>query len=401
MTETTTPVFDGLPIERERPLDPPDAITQVREDQPVARLRFPDGHLGWLVTGYAETRQIMGDPRFSSNGHLKRPAIPTPRFKEGMTRELPPGMFLHMDPPDHTRLRKQLTGQFTVRRMKQLAPRIEQIANDHAQAMLRNGPPADLVRDFALPIPSLVICELLGVPYADRERFQRDSARMLKLDTGAEEAAASIASVYGFLAELVQRKKSEPADDLLSGLIEAGVLDDGELAGVGFLLLIAGHETTANMLSLGTYTLLRNPEQLAKLRADESLMDGAVEELLRYLTIVHLGTQRIPTEDVEIGGVRIKAGEVTVLHLQGANRDPERFGTADELRVDRGASGHLAFGHGIHQCLGQQLARIEMRIGYTTLLRTFPDLRLAVPAEEVKLRTDMAIYGAHELPVTW
>ncbi|GAB3499501.1 cytochrome P450 [Amycolatopsis cihanbeyliensis] len=402
MTETAPPAAEGLSTARRRPLDPPEEVSRLRTDQPISRMTYPDGHRGWLVTDYAHARAILADPRFSAKAELKHPPVASRRIPaEAKPGDLPPGMFVHQDPPEHTRYRRLLTGQFTVRRMNQLAQRIEEIAREHAAAMRRTGPPADLVREFALPIPSLVICELLGVPYADRGRFQQDAATMLNLDTEYEDAMAALGRVFGFLGELVERKRAEPGDDLLSGLVAGGELDDPELAGVGFLLLVAGHETTANMLALGTYTLLREPAQLAALRADPGAMDNAVEELLRYLTIVHLGTQRTPLEDVELDGVLLRRGETVLLHLSTANRDPDRFDEPDRLDLARPAAGHLAFGHGVHQCLGQQLARIEMRAGFAALLEEFPGLRLAVPPEEVPMREDMVIYGVHRLPVRW
>ncbi|GAA1268839.1 cytochrome P450 [Planotetraspora silvatica] len=385
---------------RERPFDPPDELTRVREETPLHRMIYADDHEGWLVTGYALARAVLAHPSFSTRPELLHPPIQNRliKMKEFTT---PPGFFIRMDPPDHTRFRKLLTGQFTVRRMKQLEPRIEQITNDRLDAMERQGGPVDLVQAFAMPIPSLVICELLGVPYDDRERFQRDSAVMLSLRSTPEQAKAAMDDLLGYLRDLVRRKRAEPSDDLLGGLVAGGELNDEELAGVGLLLLVAGHETTANMLGLGTFALLTNPKQLAAVRDDPAVVEGAVEELLRYLTIIHIGPVRTAVEDVDLGGHLIKAGEAVTIAAAVANRDPERFGEAETLDVSRPVHGHLTFGHGVHQCLGQQLARAEMRIAYPALLRRFPGLRLAVPAEDVPMRSDMAIYGVHRLPVTW
>jgi cytochrome P450 len=267
--------------------------------------------------------------------------------------------------------------------------------------MAQAGPPVDLVTAFALPIPSLVICELLGVPYADREGFQRDSATLLNLETSDEAAGVAMRSITGYLAELVERKRAEPTEDLLGGLVAGGDLTGEELVGMALLLLIAGHETTANMLGLGTFALLTRPEQAEALREGRVDVANAVEELLRYLTIIQHGGSRTAVEDVELGGEVIRAGESVAIYLPLANRDPARFAGGHELDLAADAHGHLAFGHGVHQCLGQQLARIEMRIAYPALLRRFPTLRLAVPPEEVPVRSDMAIYGVHRLPVEW
>ncbi|WP_433441848.1 cytochrome P450 [Nonomuraea sp. CA-141351] len=391
------------PMVRQRPFDPPDEATELRQQAAMHRMTYGDGHRGWLVTRYSAARAILAHPHFSNRPDLVHPALPAQVERVKMQREgkMPAGVFLRMDPPDHTRYRKLLTGQFTVRRMKALESRIEEIANACLDDMAAAGGPVDLVQTFALPIPSLVICELLGVPYADRAQFQENSKLLINLETKAEESIAAIGRVMTYLYGLIRRKREEPADDLLSGLIEGGELDDEELTGVSFLLLLAGHETTANMLGLGTYALLTNPAQLAAMRDDPSVVDNGVEELLRYLTIIHVGPVRTALEDVEIEGNLIKAGESVAFHLPAANRDPSRFPDGDQLDVTRPAGGHLTFGHGIHQCLGQQLARAEMRIAYPALLRRFPGLRLAVTPEEVPMRSDMGIYGVHRLPVTW
>jgi cytochrome P450 len=388
----------GLPTARGRhPFDPPEELATLPS---IGRMTFPDGHAGWLVTGYATARAILSDRRFSSRNELRRAPVRTATAQES-PEPAPPGILTRSDPPDHTRYRRLLTGQFTVRRMKMLEPGIERIVEEHLDAMADAGPGADLVRAFALPIPSLVICELLGVPYADRELFQRDTATMFDFTTPTDQLMAAMASITGYLDELVRRKRAEPADDLLSGLTHSDELTDEELRNIGLTLLVAGHETTANMLALGTFALLCNPEQLAALRADPVLVANTVEELMRYLSVAHVGPTRGALEDVEIDGQLIRAGEVVTISLSAANRDPARFDRPDELDITRSATGHLAFGHGIHQCLGQQLARVEMRIAFPALFRRFPALRLAVPAEEVPLREATLVYGVHELPVTW
>ncbi|SDU45354.1 Cytochrome P450 [Amycolatopsis keratiniphila] len=403
MTQTV-PVPQGLPMERDAgPFDPPREITRLREVRPVSPMIFPDGHEGWLVTGYDEVRQMMADTRFSSRQDIgilhmpyETPGIPVQTEPSPPT----PGMFVAMDPPDHGRLRKRLTGAFTVKRMKQLEEHIIEVTERQLDAMANLTPPIDLVEEFALPVPSMVICELLGVPYEDRESFQANSAQLMVRDQTLEEKMAAFIGMNTFLTELVTRKRETPEDDILSDLGRHEDLTIEELAGAAFLLLFAGHETTANMLALGTFALLEHPEQLAELRADAELLPGAVEELLRYLSVADIFF-RYATEDLELGGETIPAGSTVIISLLAANRDPRRFENPDALDLHRNARGLLSFGHGIHQCLGQQLARIEMRAGFEGLLRRFPTLALAVPAEEVKLKTDMNIYGVHELPVTW
>jgi cytochrome P450 len=385
------------------PFNPPRRITALRAARPVSPMVFPDGHEGWLVTGHDAVRRLMADTRFSSRQDIG--VLHMPYETPGMpvaTEPSPqiPGMFIAMDPPDHTRLRRKLTGAFTVKRMKQLEEHIVAVAERQLDELARLTPPVDLVKEFALPVPALVICELLGVPYADRETFQVNSAKFLEKDIALEEKMAAYGALSGYLTELVTGKRAEPGDDILSDLARDDDLTVDELTGIAFLLLLAGHETTANMLALGTFALLEHPEQLAELRAAPELMPDAVEELMRYLSIADIFF-RYATAEIELGGETIPAGSTVIVSLLAANHDPERFDHPDTLDIHRKARGHLSFGHGVHQCLGQQLARIEMRAGFAGLLRRFPTLALAVPADEVRLRTDMNIYGVHELPVTW
>ncbi|MFG1690056.1 cytochrome P450 [Nonomuraea sp. NPDC049269] len=371
------------------PFDPPPELAKL---PPLSRLDYPDGHAGWLATGFEAARIVLSDPRFSNRQELKHSAVrATSQF--GQDQPAPPGMFVTTDPPEHTRYRRLLTGQFTVRRMRLLEPRIEEIAAEHLDAMAVSGPPVDLVRAYALPIPSLVICELLGVPYEDHEFFQEMTARFVALD---EEGVSELAALAGYLGELVRRKRAEPGDDLISGL--TGDLSDEELTNLALIMLIAGHETTANMLGLGVFALLEHPEQRALLDSG-----NAIEELMRWLSILHVGApSRVALEDVEVAGELVRKGESVALSLPAINRDPGQFADPDELRLDRAeARRHLAFGHGVHQCLGQQLARVEMRIGYRRLFERFPGLRLAVPASEVPLKERAAVYGVESLPVTW
>ncbi|WP_214415420.1 cytochrome P450 [Sphaerisporangium fuscum] len=389
----------ALPLERRNPFDPPPDLRAWREEGPIRPLLYADGHVGWLVTAYSTARAVLADPRFSSDPDLLHPPVGQ-RITQQLLAEVP-GFFLREDPPEHTRFRRRLTGHFTVRHMQRLAPRIAEITAARLDAMEETGAPCDLVQEFALPVPSLVICELLGVPYAGHERFQRRSAVMLNLDSTPDQVREAMYDLLDFMRELVDHKRAEPGDDLVSQLVAGRQLTKDEITGVSMLLLVAGHETTANMLALGTFTLLRNPAQLAALREDPLLVGAAVEELLRYLTIVHLGPVRAAREDVEIEGHMVRAGESVTLSLAAANRDPAQFEDPDTLDITRRPVNHLAFGHGIHQCLGQQLARMEMCVAYPALLRRFPDLRLAIPAEDVATRTHMAIYGVHRLPVAW
>jgi cytochrome P450 len=376
------------------PFDPPTELLDAREHGPISRYAFPDGHQGWLITGYDLVRSVLADSRFSSRKELLN-------VGDFEVPAAPPGEFLLMDEPQHGRYRKPLVGKFTVRRMRLLTERIEQITADCLDAMEKAGPPTDLVTSFAKPIPTIVICELLGVPYADRRSFQEQVESFMSGETSDEDLIAAYTATQRYLADLVAAKRANPTDDVLSELTDSDLTDE-ELRGISLILLAAGFDTTANMLSLGTFALLQNPSQLAALRADPALTDGAVEELLRYLSVAKT-FMRTALEDVELGGRTIEAGTTVVLSYNTANRDPERFADPHVLDLQRqDVGGHLAFSHGIHQCLGQQLARVEMRVAFRALLDRFPTLRLAVPAEEVVLRPETAdIYGVKSLPVTW
>jgi cytochrome P450 len=400
MTNTDTTPVPSLPVGRPSgcPFDPPEELGRIREqDGGLSRMVYVDGHVGWLVTGHAVARAVLADRRFSSRLELMHSPFPG---TEGM--ELPPavvGDLTGMDQPEHTRYRKLLTGKFTVRRMRLLTERIEQITAERLDAMEKQGPTVDLVQAFAHPIPAVVICELLGVSVADRENFTRHVATMGTAEATVEEQYAAYGAVQEFIRELVLAKRANPTDDLLSDLTTTDLTEE-ELSGVGAFLLAAGLDTTANMLALGTFALLRNPAQFAALRADPGIADEAVEELLRYLSIAHTGV-RAALEDVEVAGHLIKAGESVTISVQAVNRDPAKFADPDTLDLRRHATGHLSFGHGIHQCLGQQLARVEMRVAFPALVTRFPTLRLAVAPEEVPLRGTMGLDGVLKLPVTW
>ncbi|MFG2894521.1 cytochrome P450 [Streptomyces sp. NPDC048248] len=380
------------------PFDPPAELIDARRHGPISRYTFPGGKPGWLVTGYDLVRSVLADSRFSSRKELM--LHPTIDYGDLKSPPAPPGEFLLMDEPRHSRYRKPLMGKFTVRRMRLLTERVEQITSDHLDAMEKAGPSADLVTAFAKPIPAIMICELLGVPYQDRGSFQEQVDSFMNGETSDEELMAAYTATQDYLAQLVAAKRANPTDDVLSDLTGSDLTDE-ELKGISLILLAAGLDTTANMLALGTFALLQNPEQLAALRADPALADRAVEELLRYLSVAKT-FMRTALEDVELEGRTIKAGSPVILSYNTANRDPERFADPHALDLQRQGGGHLAFGHGIHQCLGQQLARVEMRVAFPALVNRFPTLRLAVPAEEVALRPEIAdIYGVKSLPVTW
>jgi len=380
--------------------DPPPELLRISSEAPLSRLRYPDGHLGWLVTSHELASRVLAGPAFSARMDLGRRPVERPADMF-MRHPAPPGIFVGMDPPDHTRYRRLLAGHFTLRRIERLRPRIEEIVSDRIEAVAEHGAPVDLVTEFALPIPSMVISELLGVPYERRSRFQDTTAVLVSLSATPEQGRAALDDLMDLLQEMVVGKRRAPTDDLLGDLARTTDLADDELAGIGSLLLFAGHETTANMLALGAFALLQHPDQLAALRRDDGLAANAVEELLRYLTIVQFGVTRTALREVELDGTIIGAGETVTVSLSAANRDPDKFSAADRLELGRDARRHLAFGYGVHQCLGQHLARLEMRIGYSALFRRFGSLRLAVEPDAVPMRSDMNFYGVHELPVAW
>jgi cytochrome P450 len=401
MSPEPTPSVTELPLARAtgRPFDPPTELGRIRERHPLVRMTYPDGHVGWLVTGYATARAVLADQRFSSRYELAH--YPMPGLEGiGEPPPAPVGDLTGMDAPQHTRYRKLLAGRFTVRRMRGLTERVEQITGEHLDAMHGRGPGVDLVRAYAHPVPAVMICELLGVPYTDRDRFQGHTATLMSADTTMQERVAAYGALQEYVGRLVPAKRAAPTDDVLSDLTGSDLTDE-ELAGVGTFLLGAGLDTTANMLALGAFALLRHPGQIAALRADPGIADQAVEELLRYLSIAHTGV-RAALEDVELDGQVIRAGESVTVSIQAANRDPARFADPDTLDLHRNAAGHLSFGHGSHQCLAQQLARVELRVALPALFTRFPTLRLAVAPEDVPLRPDhQNIYGVHRLPVTW
>ncbi|WP_018335390.1 cytochrome P450 [Actinomycetospora chiangmaiensis] len=383
----------ALPLHMQRDrYDPPSRMAELRERPGLEPVTTPLGLRAWLATRYEDVREILGDAqRFSSAG---LPGLP------GADPDERAGNLLALDPPDHTRLRRLLTGEFTVRRIRRLQPRIEQIVTEHLDAMEQAGPPADLVERFALPIPSLVICELLGVPYADRGDFHRRAAIQLDLTRPLSERGAVAAESRAYMGTLVDRATADPGDDMLGMLVREHGADLGraELIGVASLLLIAGHETTANMLALGTLALLENPGQAAAVREDPAVTAPAVEELMRFLSVVHSGMPRQVTRDTEVAGTTLRAGEFVVVSLPAADRDRALVEDPDRLDVGRAASPHVAFGHGVHHCLGAPLARMEMAIAFPALLRRFPALAVA---GEPEFRSAAVVYGLRHLPVSW
>jgi cytochrome P450 len=383
------------------PFDPPPALRELQDQEQMARVRLWDGSQPWLVTRYAEQRTLLADARLSAD--IANPGYPSPAPLRPSGDSIG---FILMDDPEHRRLRRMVTAPFAIKRVEAMRPAVQAIVDRLIDELLAGPNPVDLVEAFALPVPSLVICDLLGVPYADHDFFQASSKNMISRSVPPEQRAASFQALHDYLDALLASKTTEPGDDVLSeltGRVTRGELTRREAAGMGVLLLIAGHETTANMIALGTAALLEHPAQLALLRdaEDPKLIANAVEELLRYLNITHNGRRRVALEDIEIDGRIIRAGEGVILANDIGNRDPAMFADPDRLDLTRDAQRHLAFGFGVHQCLGQPLARLELQVVYGTLYRRIPTLKLATDLTNVPFKHDGSVYGVYELPVSW
>lgn len=387
------------------PFAPPPGVMSLAAAKPLTRVRIWDGSTPWLITGYEQVRELFSDSRVSVDDRL--PGFP--HWNAGMlsTVHKRPRSVFTADGEEHTRFRRMLSKPFTFKRLEALRPTIQQITDEHIDAMLAGPQPADLVAKLALPVPSLVISQLLGVPYEDAEMFQHHAnVGLARYATGADTVKGAM-SLHKYLAELVEAKMANPAEDAVSDLAErvkAGELSVKEAAQLGTGLLIAGHETTANMIGLGVLALLVNPDQAGILRDahDPKIVANAVEELLRYLSIIQNGQRRVAHEDIHIGGETIRAGEGIIIDLAPANWDAHAFTEPDRLYLHRaGAERNVAFGYGRHQCVGQRLARTELQIVYRTLLQRIPTSTLATALEDVPFKDDRLAYGVYELPVTW
>ena len=404
MSETLT--IPDYPMERAAacPFAPPPQVLELGAKKGLTRVRIWDGSTPWLITGYEEARALFSDSRVSVDD--RRPGFP--HWNEGMlaTVHKRPRSVFTSDAEEHTRFRRMLSKPFTFKRVEGLRPAIRKITDEHIDVMLAGPQPADIVTALALPVPSLVISELLGVPYEDAEFFQQHANIGLARYATAEDNAKGALSLAKYLANLVQTKMDNPAEDAVSDLAErvkAGEISVREAAQLGTGLLIAGHETTANVIGLGVAALLEHPDQLAIIRDtdDPKVVAAAVEELMRYLSIIQNGQRRIAIDDIEISGEVIRAGEGIIIDLAPANWDPKSFAHPEKLDLTRSGAAQLGFGYGRHQCVGQQLARAELQIVFPTLFRRIPTLQLAKPIEEIPFKHDRLAYGVYELPVTW
>ncbi|GAB3155237.1 cytochrome P450 [Micromonospora sonneratiae] len=380
-------------------LDP--TYAELRREQPLIRIRLPYGEDAWLATRYADVKTVLGDLRFSRAAAIGRDE---PRS----TPQLIQDGILTMDPPDHTRLRKLVAKAFTARRVEQLRPRAQRIADELIDRMVATGPPADLVEHFATPLPIRVICELLGVPFADQGRFHTWSEAIVSTTSlSPEQIDEYLGNLHAYMADLIAQRRHEPADDLISALVRArdenaDRLTETEMVTLAAGLLAAGHETTVTQISNFGYVLLTHPVELARLRADPGLIPNAVEELLRYVPLGAASAfARYAKEDVELGGVLVRAGEPVLGALASANRDETVFAEPDRLDLTRESNPHIGFGHGVHHCVGAQLARMELQVALGSLVDRLPGLRLAVPEPELAWKSGLLVRGLSALPVTW
>ncbi|HZX06665.1 cytochrome P450 [Kribbella sp.] len=395
---------ESFPVRRPSgcPFDPAPEYAGYRRSEAPAKVSTPAGVDAYVISRYDDVRTLLRDSRLSSRLAPSDHVVPD----ADLDREVESGSILQVDGAAHKRLRRMLATEFAVKRMEALRPRVAAMVDERIDALLAAGGPVDLVQEFALPIPSLVICELLGVPYADRDEFQERSAQLVRVDGWTEDLQRASDDLNQYIVGLVLAKQAQPEDDILSRLITRGAelgtpLTLEELVTLGISLLIAGHETTANMIALSTLALLRNPAQLDLIRTDPAKVPGAVEELLRYLSVVHFGLFRYVTDELTIGSSTIDRGDYLIAALSSANRDESVFGDPDRLDLERDAAAHVAFGFGPHQCIGQQLARLELQEVFTRLFARIPTLRLAVPFEEIGYRENTLVYGVTALPVTW
>jgi cytochrome P450 len=389
-----------LPVRRGArcPLAPPAEFADWRAEHGLRQAMF-HGNPIWVVSRYQDIRAALVDPRLSAK------TLPDAMMPTDSDNNIPV-VFARTDDPEHHRIRRMLNSNFTFRRCEAMRPQIQEMVDHYLDEMISNGPPADLVRDFGLPVPSLVIALLLGVPPEDLGLFQHHTTVGLDQKSSDEEKTQAFGAMYAYLEELVQRKERDPGDDLISRLVTeyvaTGQLNHATAAITSVIMMQAGHETTANMISLGTVALLDNPDAYERLGQsnEPAVIANIVEELMRYLTIVVSQVDRVATEDLTIGGQLIRSGEFVMMNLLAGNWDSEFVNDPETFDIERNTRGHLGFGYGVHQCIGANLARVEMQVAFSTLARRLPGLRLAVSPDELRFK-ESHIYGMKELPVTW
>lgn len=391
----------GIPARRERRFDPPESYERYQQTA-LDRVRLWDGSKAWFVTRHADMRAVLSDSRFSAD--VASDGFPwVTQTSEAVSEEF--RTLIRMDPPEHQKIRRALAPEFTWGRAQQLRPAVTEIVDTAVDAMTAHDPPRDLIYEVATVVPLRVIGRVLGVPYEDHLRLQELSTRSQSMASSADQVRADLQDLRLYLEQIIDAKQAQPADDVLSRLAapDPGVpgLGRDAIVAIARLLLLPTSDIVAHMIGLGFLALHEHPGQLARLRRDPGLLGRAVDELLRYLSVLHTGLPRVAVEDVELSGSLIRAGEGVICSLPAANRDPGQFHDPARLDIARDSRRHLAFGYGIHRCLGQFLARVELEVVLETLLRKPPGLRPAVRADRLRFRDDMLVYGVHELPVTW
>src|SRR5215475_2541696 len=397
MADSTLAIF---PFENMTGLDTPAEYARIRRDDPLPMVELAAGGRAYLATRYEDVKRVFGDPVFS------REATRRPESAVLSLGSRVPYSMLNMDPPEHSRIRRLLAPAFTTRAIERLRPRIQQIADELVDAMLAQGPPAEFVTAFAAPLPALVASELLGVPDADRDQLRAWLDGFAPSDSVTPEAfAATVEAVTAYLSRLAASRRAAPADDVVSALVtaqqEGADISDPEVLHTTLLLIAGGYETTSTLLTNSIVILHRYPDQLALLRDKPELVPDAVEELLRYVPIVWSALERVALEDVELSGVRVPAGASVIPVIYAANRDPALAGDAEHLDLTRPQLPHLAFGYGVHHCLGAPLARVELQVAFTTLLERLPQLRPTEPEATLKWKTGLLVVGPSALPVVW
>lgn len=416
MTEhgtTTAEITEDLPEfptprRSDRPLVPPPELLALHESgAKITRSKLWDGSSPWLVTGHTLQRQVLSNPGVSTNSvHPGYPYL-TESMRAQASAHVPTPSVHNTDGEEHLWWRRQFSHSFTRNRMEKLRPAIQKITDDLIDEMLEGRAPVDLVEALALPLPSLMICELLGVPYEDHSFFQKHAGVTNDRNKTSEQNAISYNAIIEYIGGLLEKKIANPAEDVLSDLgqrVAAGELELEQAQRLGHIMLVAGHDTSANMIALGTLILFEHPDQIELLRStdDPKVIANAVEELLRYSTIAHLMARRAVVEDFEIEGHLLRKGEGVVASLAAGNWDPEVFPEPERLDLTRPeARNHNAFSWGPHQCIGQQLARVELQVVFGTIFRRIPTLKLAVPFEQLEFKEDSLAYGVYNLPVSW
>jgi cytochrome P450 len=397
MTDTT-PTW---PFDRTCPFEPPPKFRELRENEPVAQVRLWDGSKVWLATRYDDVRGIFANPHASSD--TSRPGYPQ-SSQAAVVAKSGQRSFIRMDPPTHDDHRAMVARDFAVKRVRGFAPFVEELADDLLDRMAQAGPPTDLVDSLAQVVPAHVTCRLMGLPVSDSAYLQERIGKWISLETPPEVGEQANRDALAYFGELIDSRIADPGEDMVSRLVRdrlvPGHLAKSELQHMLYTLLIGGYDTTANMISLSTITLLQHPDQLDELKADASLWPQAIEELLRYHSVTHLAVFRLALADLEVAGVQVHAGEGLIASVMAANHDPEKFPDPDSFDIRRDARAHVAFGYGIHQCIGQSLARLELSIVLPRLFARFPTLALPESSSDILVRNAL-VYGIERLPVRW